>query len=96
MFNTLTINLSFVRCLGVEAAYLLFALLDRFKPEEGKYYEVNFIDISDDIAMGWGDSCPALETLIEAEIIAVKDSNVDFIKDITFLTESFDDILNAF
>jgi hypothetical protein len=46
--------------------------------------------------MGWGDSCPALETLIEAEIIAVKDSNVDFIKDITFLTESFDDILNAF
>ena len=96
MFESIIINQRFVRALGLEPAYLLFALLDKYRPEWGKYYEINFVDISDDIAIGWGNSSEALEILEKAELVKVKDSNVDCIKDVAFIPDNFDDIIKCF
>lgn len=96
MFESIIVNQRFVRALGLKPAYLLFALMDKYRPEWGKYYEINFIDISDDIAIGWGDSAEALEVLKEAELVKVIDSNVECIKEVAFIPDNFDDILKCF
>lgn len=96
MFNSITINQSFVRLLGIEPAYLLFALLDRYKPEKGKFYEINFEEITDEIAMCWADASKSLEDLIEADLVDVKDTNIECVKEVTFITDDFDDIIRGF